>query len=421
MGEQARGRHVERARDRGVAGGGGYLYRPGEVLVRREALGAVIGRLRRAARRPVGRAERIAGLGVVRVRLTGTEADGRVPEVVRELRAAGLPAVPNHVLRSASHINVRPAAPPTSAGALTELPSGADLPGRGVRVGVIDSGVWREHPWLAGRVEAGRGDSEADPDGTPHDVEEHGQSRRLRYYAGHGTFIAGVVLQHAPGASVVARRVLHDGDVDDTTLATLMLELADVDVLNLSLGTTVDPHLDDDDVKALMATADSLIELGRRNPKLVVVAPAGNDGKAAEVWPAAFGSVVSVAALDDAAKERASFSNHGDWVDAGARGEDVHSAFVRWTGRLEPPRHHGHEGDGDEGEAEGDFDGFARWSGTSFAAPRVAAAVAVAIGEGAEPSAAVAAVLSSSGRTVPGCGAVVDPPSFVSPAAAEGS
>ena len=433
MREQGRRRgHVSSSPSAGAAGG--YLYRPGELLVEERAVDAVVGRLLRSARGASGPPERYPALGVVRLRLQGDEAAGPVPDLVRELRAAGLPVSPNHVLQAASHINIRPALPPEPAAQLGPLPADGDLAGRGVRVGVLDSGVWAWHPWLEGNVDAAGTDAEADADGKPIDAETTADGPRLRYYAGHGTFIAGVILQHAPGASVVARRVFAGGAVDDVTLAEQIIAMADVDVLNLSLGTRVDAELDDDDVHALMGTASSLIEVARRNPKLVVVAPAGNDGEADEVWPAAFKAVVSVAALDDAARSRAEFSNFGDWVDAGARGENVHSAFLRWNGRLEHPRHsdghhdghdHGHDpaaeaqdsGTG-AGDTEGRFDGWARWSGTSFATPRVAAAVAARIGSGMDPSAAVEDVLAGD-RRVEGCGVVVDPPSFAGPGGAD--
>ena len=61
----------------------------------------------------------------------------------------------------------------------------------------------------------------------------------------------------------------------------------------------------------------------------------------------------------------AEFSNTGDWVDACAPGVDVVSSFVR----LRP------------GSGERDY-GFARWSGTSFATPQVAAEIATAIARG---------------------------------------
>ncbi|HEY3609868.1 MAG TPA: S8 family serine peptidase, partial [Pseudonocardiaceae bacterium] len=62
----------------------------------------------------------------------------------------------------------------------------------------------------------------------------------------------------------------------------------------------------------------------------------------------------------------AGFSNRGDWVDAVAPGVDVVSSYVR----LLPA---------EEGVAPGTVTrvyGAARWSGTSFAAPRIAAELA---------------------------------------------
>ena len=58
--------------------------------------------------------------------------------------------------------------------------------------------------------------------------------------------------------------------------------------------------------------------------------------------------------------QRASYSNYGWWVDACAWGSWTSSYF---KGRVVPLARR--------------FDGYARWSGTSFAAPAVAAAVAV--------------------------------------------
>ena len=63
---------------------------------------------------------------------------------------------------------------------------------------------------------------------------------------------------------------------------------------------------------------------------------------------------------------RAWFSNWGEWCDCCTRGEHVYSTFVDWDGPV-------------EGEPITDvehFRGWARWDGTSFAAPKVSAEIA---------------------------------------------
>jgi hypothetical protein len=298
---------------------------------------------------------------------------------------------------------------------------------------VIDTGVWN-HPWFRGRVEFEEDDLEADDGGRPFDVVADHDPPKLRWFAGHGTFIAGVILQHAPGARVIARRIMtREGTVDDAKLTASLLELADVDILSLSLGTRVDhPHGREhaeieEDAEALLATANSLLELRMRRPGVVVVAPAGNEGSERKIWPAAFNTVISVAALDPDATKRASFTNYGAWVDAAAPGEHVQSTFLHWSGPVEHPED-GHAPLQAAGPRDAappsdaqDYAGWARWDGTSFAVPRVVGAIAALMGEGITAQEALSIALRGPGvKRLRDAGAVVNPASYVEDADQDG-
>lgn len=202
------------------------------------------------------------------------------------------------------------------------------------------------------------------------DLLDSDRDGRLDAEAGHGTFIAGLIRRVAPHVGIRMKRVLNPyGFGDDLSVSTGLLD-AGTPVLNLSLGGYT---LDDRPPPAL---AGVLHQLGR---EVVVVAAAGNNHSDRPFWPAAFKQVVAVAALDTTGDTPTStdFSNHGDWVSVCAPGTSLHSSYVR-GGRPDGPT----------------FAGWACWSGTSFAAPLVAAAIAARVAGGVPPRQAVADLLA---------------------------
>ena len=91
--------------------------------------------------------------------------------------------------------------------------------------------------------------------------------------AGHGTFIAGLIEQVAPGVAITLRRVLHaEGDGDEVQIAAAIDALPDLPatggLLNLSFGGYSMEH------PGLLAAAVA----GAQARGYVVVASAGNDG-----------------------------------------------------------------------------------------------------------------------------------------------
>jgi subtilisin family serine protease len=366
--------------------GGGYLYRPGRLLAAGDDRDLVQDQL---SRRRIGlRHEPVGDTGFEQYFLDfHGQRTVPVPELISSMRGLEIPLgerrpqiYPVGVMYGASHPKPYPAAPPRPGGPLAYLPLAGDEPGAGVRVAVLDSGVVEYHDWLGDRVERRPADVEA---------PELDQQGRLSFYSGHGTFIAGVVLQHAPGATVVARRIFGgDGVIDDLGLAEALWQLPEVEVLNLSLGGYT--H---DDV-GLPLTAAALGDCFERNPGLVVVASAGNHGDSRPVYPAADKRVIAVAAVDDDAA-RPCFSDFGDWVDASAPGVDVQSTFFDVQAEPEPAQPPNCLQSSPVGMVQ--FEGWALWSGTSFAAPRVAGAIAAMIRPGTDGREAAFRMLGATG------------------------
>lgn len=278
-------------------------------------------------------------------------------------------------------IEVPPGIPPDPA------PVPGDCDGRGVKVLAVDVG-WSESDayWLAG------------VDGDEEVAFEPQNSTDIKPYAGHGTFIAGVIRCIAPRTEIVVKGFLNRAGADFGSNLVVKLEEAlaeNPDLISLSAGTKAGDS-------ARLLAMDVFLEHLSRLKGVIVVAAAGNDGKREFFFPAASPQTVSVGALGEDRRHRAGFSNYGGWVDVYAPGEDIVNAYL--TGRYtctEFP----HENEVRE------FAGMARWSGTSFSTPVVAGLIAGRMSATGENAREAADALLAYGleHAIPGVGRVLLP------------
>ena len=314
-------------------------------------------------------------------------------------------ATPDHVLYVAGYPcpatepipvppgTVDPVPPPgLNAGGCGPFPGapGPACDGDGVFIAIVDTGfiasAATDHSWLAGVA------GEPDP-------ITLGASTNIAPYAGHGTFVAGVARCMAPKAAAYVERAFewvganYESELVGPSLTDALSRHPDILEFTFC-ATTRSDH-------ALLTFNDVFENRIRYIQGLVVVAPAGNDGKRRRTWPAAYPEVLSVGALAANWQDRASFSNHGGWVDVYAPGEDLINAFPSGTYvTTEPPINQDRV-----------FDGMAMWSGTSFSTPIVAGLIAArmsATGENARQAADALLQLARS-QAVPGGGAVLYP------------
>lgn len=226
------------------------------------------------------------------------------------------------------------------------------------------------------------------------DQPDEDADQALDAAAGHGTFIAGLIQQAAPGTSVALHRVLHaQGDGDEVQISAAIDALPDPPaegaLLNLSFGGYV---FDD---PALLASSVA----GAQARGYVVVASAGNDATCRPSFPAALPDVVAVGAVGPFGP--APFTNHGAWVRACAPGVDLVSTFFAGWDGGEPVT---------AGTDPDAYVGWACWSGTSFAAPVVVGALAREMAvTGCTASEAVTRLIDNPALLrIPGLGTVVN-------------
>jgi len=246
------------------------------------------------------------------------------------------------------------------------------ITGAGVRVAVLDTGIWYTHPDLAVNVD--HNSSATFVPGTTDYLDDRG----------HGTHVAGIIagadngsgiIGIAPEATLIAVKVLDStgsGSFSWIIAGIIHAVQVQADIINMSLKAI---YLKDDRYAALlMATMNKLMNLAAAHGVLVV-ASAGNEGfNLNHSWnytliPAESGNCIAVSATGPT-DEPAYYTNHGTslvWV--AAPGGDFRFGVLggilsTW---YTPP------GQGGNWYSFGE--------GTSYAAPCVAGAAALVIQE----------------------------------------
>jgi subtilisin family serine protease len=334
----------------------------GAIIRRRELLVPArhAGTVEESARRWTDQRTDLEPLGLARFTM---HRDADVPDLIAtQFSPEGQDALaaPVHMFRGEPNYQGGPGSAPAPVTSPPPDPSKAPS-GHAVTVAILDTGLSASHGWFPKETwEA------VDPD--VDDRLDDDNDYELDAQAGHGTFIAGIIRQRAPGARLLISRVLgSDGVCDEVDLLQAIQALRQrstagnrrIGVLNLSLGA----YTWNDRPPALLKHA--IEQLGADT---VVVAAAGNNASERVFWPAAFAPVVGVGAQAANGTGRAAFSNYGSWVDAWAPGEQIASSFVRFDGPAD-------EAPGADIDSDC-FTGFATWSGTSFATPHITAELA---------------------------------------------
>ncbi len=209
-------------------------------------------------------------------------------------------------------------------------------------VAVLDTGISFSHPLISGRILTGKAKSYV----SSYPVNEDNSSN----IQGHGTHVAGIIVQCTPGLNVkiLPVRVLDGsggGNLTDVIDGINYAIQQGADVINLSVsGTGRSVNLE----KAIANAVSKGVE---------VVVASGNDGREISsnmIIPAYISNCIVVGAVDED-MDRASFSNYGNTVDVAAPGTNICSSYITSDGTL----------------CE------ATVSGTSMAAPHVSAMAAV--------------------------------------------
>ncbi|CAM3524495.1 S8 family peptidase [Marinicrinis lubricantis] len=168
-----------------------------------------------------------------------------------------------------------------------------------VIVAVLDTGVDSEHPLLRGKVIQGWDFADQDRDSSDDD--------------GHGTHVAGIILEKAPNAKILSVRVIKNDDVMNTGLAILYAITQGADIVNMSFVEPYHPF------------TEMAIQYGK-SKGVVFVASSGNQNQDKVLYPAKYDEVISVTATDESLHYV--YGNYGRTVNFAAPGMNIRSASL---------------------------------------------------------------------------------------------
>ncbi|MFW5907348.1 MAG: S8 family serine peptidase [Candidatus Natronoplasma sp.] len=172
--------------------------------------------------------------------------------------------------------------------------------GEEIVVAVLDTGIDYNHPDLEDKMWEDIGYDFVDDDDDP--MDEHG----------HGTHVAGIIASVAPQAELMALRVIEEegGDWVDVSKAVEYARNNGADIISMSFGGQY---------SAFTPAFELQMERAYELDDILHVAAAGNDDSDEKFYPAGYDSVISVSAVNSD-REKAYYSNRGDWIELTAPG-----------------------------------------------------------------------------------------------------
>jgi subtilisin len=221
--------------------------------------------------------------------------------------------------------------------------------GEGVRVAVLDTGVWKDHPDLTGRVVGGISYVEG---------EQYWEDNY-----GHGTYVAGIIaaidggnhlIGVAPKVELLAVKVwpATEGELVRNLLHGIKWAVDNgADVISMSLGFY-------NEYPALEVACRNAYDSG-----VLLIGAAGNENRDVLVYPAKYSYVIAVGATNQSDKrwvDPLEGSNFGPELELAAPGANINST-------CSPPLY------------------YVNGSGTSAAAPHVSGTAALILGSKVDP------------------------------------